>query len=335
MDVAERLGGLEPFSHFTPPQLALLSPWVSRASHAAGAVILREGEETTDAYVVDRGRVAIGRVTPYGQYRLATLGPGEIFGETAFVDRATRSGDAMAEEPSELLVLDSTAISALIDRDPQFAIALYWAFWRSLARKLRATNQMLSSFFSAGRPAPHGPAAQPSATKGFRVDMAAKRSLFAEQKLSGLEINYLASLSREMQLAPGRVLFREGDPGDAMYVVLEGRVMISKRVTGAGEEALAFVERGDYFGEMALIDRQPRSADARAGDAGAVVLAIPRDVVGGLLDMTKVSSLRLLKILCALIAKRLRELDDKIIGWQILAAGGGALRGPEESRGRP
>ena len=64
-----------------------------------------------------------------------------------------------------------------------------------------------------------------------------------------------------------------------MYVVLEGRVMISKYIPGAGEEALAFLERGDYFGEMALIDNQPRSADAKAHDGGAVVLAIPRDVL--------------------------------------------------------
>ena len=49
-----------------------------------------------------------------------------------------------------------------------------------------------------------------------------------------------------------------------MYVVLEGRIMISKYIPGAGEEALAFLERGDYFGEMALIENQPRSADAKS-----------------------------------------------------------------------
>ena len=54
-----------------------------------------------------------------------------------------------------------------------------------------------------------------------------------------------------------------------MYVVLEGRVMISKRIPGAGEDALAFLERGDYFGEMALIDDENRSASATAHDDGA------------------------------------------------------------------
>ena len=105
---------------------------------------------------------------------------------------------------------------------------------------------------------------------------------------------------------------------------LGGRILISKFIPGAGEEALAFLERGDYFGEMALIDQAPRSAQARAHDEGAVVLAIPGEVVNGLLDVNKVSSLPLLKILCGLVTKRLRELDDKIVGWYILSGGEGA-----------
>ena len=97
---------------------------------------------------------------------------------------------------------------------------------------------------------------------------------------------------------------------EKMYVVLDGRVLISKFIPGAGEEALAFLERGDFFGEMALIDNQPRSADARAHDGEAVVLGIPRGIVDDLLDPKKVSSLRLLKLLASLLSKRLRELDD-------------------------
>ncbi|HNU83580.1 MAG TPA: cyclic nucleotide-binding domain-containing protein, partial [Thermoanaerobaculia bacterium] len=108
-------------------------------------------------------------------------------------------------------------------------------------------------------------------------------------------MNLLSTLSRERRLAPGEVLFREGDAGNEMYILLSGRVMISKYIPGAGEEALAFLERGDFFGEMALIDNQPRSADARAHDGEAVVLGIPRGIVDDLLDPKKVSYEQLLK----------------------------------------
>ena len=126
-----------------------------------------------------------------------------------------------------------------------------------------------------------------------------------------------------MKFGPDEFIFREGEEGDHLYIVLAGRVMISKEIVGAGEEALAFLERGDYFGEMALIDNKPRSADAKAHSEGAVVLAIPSEVLEGILDIQKVSSLRLLRILCSLISKRLREIDDKLVGWFIFNAGAG------------
>lgn len=327
VDIGARLRQGELFAHFSPAHLALLGECASVSRFPAGVTIVKEGDPTIDAYVVLSGRVRIQRETAYGQYALATLGAGELFGETSFVDRNARSGDAVTDAKSELAVLNPLALGAAIERDQRFALALYWTFWKSLSRKLRATNQRLAEFFiQAGRPAPALPSRPPrDATGEFRVGLAAKRSLFQEQTLSPMEINFLATLSHEKKLEAGQAIFHEGDPGDAMYVVLEGRVMISKFIPGAGEEALAFLERGDYFGEMALIDNDVRSADAKADAGGAVVLRMPREVVEGILDITKVSSLRLLKILCALVAKRLREVDDKIVGWHILAAGGGTL----------
>ncbi len=324
----ERLQRLEAFAHFSADQLAQLARCASFSRYPKNVTVIKEGDSTADAYVIDSGSVLIQRETPYGKYPLATLPAGEIFGETAFVDLGARSGDALTVEKSELLVLNPLALSTITERDQRFTVALYWTFWKSLSRKLRATNETLARFFSEGGLAPQLPPPRRDPTSEFRVGVATKSSLFEEQRLSSMEIRFLSTLSREKKLKSGEVIFREGEPGDAMYVVLEGRVMISKLIPGAGEEALAFLERGDYFGEMALIDNQPRSANAKAHDGGAVVLTMPRDVVEGLLDMKKLSSLRLLKILCALVAKRLREVDDKLVGWHILAAGGGTSLEP-------
>ena len=322
MGLAPRLAQIALFAHFREAELELLATCAVGRVYPAQTSVLRQGEPTHDVYVVDRGLVEIQRTTPYGQFCLAQLGAGQLFGETSFVDSATRSGDVVARTEASLVALLSAPTRALLERDQRVAVALYWAFWKSLSAKLRSTNEQLGRFFSQGQRAPgEKPPLAKSPTGEFRLDIAAKRNLFAEQKLSSLEINFLTSLSRERKLKSGQILFHEGDPGDAMYVVLEGRMLISKFIPGAGEEALAFLERGDYFGEMALIDRAPRSAQARAHDGGAVVLAIPAEVVAGILDVRKVSSLPLLKILCGLVAKRLREVDDKIVGWYILAGG--------------
>ena len=314
------------FSHFSDAQLEKLAAGIARVRYPAAVTVVKEGDPTQDAYIVEKGRVRIQRETPYGKFSLAQLGEGDLFGEASFVDAVARSGDAFGETPTELLVLNPVAVAAVTDKDPRLALALFWTFWKSLSSKLRRTNDNLGRFFGQGGSAPNRPSQAKEPPPGeFHVDLSTKRHLFQEQKLSPMEINFLTSLSRERKLAAGEVLFREGDPGDAMYVVLSGRVMISKFIAGAGEEALAFLDRGDYFGEMALIDNQPRSADAKAHDGGAVVLRIPRDVVEGLLDPNKVSSLRLLRLLASLVSKRLRELDDKIVGWYILAGGSGSL----------
>ena len=68
---------------------------------------------------------------------------------------------------------------------------------------------------------------------------------------------------------------------------------------------------------------QRRSADARAHGDGAVVLTISGEVLEGILDIQKVSSLRLLRLLCRIVAKRLRQIDDKLVGWYIFNAGAG------------
>lgn len=66
-----------------------------------------------------------------------------------------------------------------------------------------------------------------------------------------------------VKLKAGEFLFREGDVGDAMYIIQEGQVEI---VTGSRgrERRLALLEDGDFFGEMALLEGQPRVASARA-----------------------------------------------------------------------
>jgi CRP-like cAMP-binding protein len=312
------------FAHFSEPQLEQLGQCVSRNRFPAGVMIVREGEPTVDAYLIESGGVRIQRKTPYGNFNLAELEPGDLFGETSFIDRNTRSGDAVTLSDTDLLTLNPLALQALMEQDQRITLALYWTFWKSLSKKLRHTNDKLTQFFSeTGKPATTQTPPKLDASGEFRIDLASKRKLFQEQKLSNLEINFLTSLSKEKKLPPQKVLFREGETATEMYVVLEGRIMISKYIPGAGEEALAFLERGDYFGEMALIEHQPRSADAKADDGGAVVLAIPSEVLTGILDINKISSLRLLKILCNLVATRLRELDDKIIGWFILAGGAG------------
>ncbi len=329
MDTADRLRLLEAFAHFSDEHIDVLADCTAQVPFEAGASVFEEGEESKELYVVDQGLIRIQRRTPYGAFKLADLSAGELFGESSFVDGNPRSCQSLIADDSVLMPISPVAIEADQRVDQRFTVALYWAIWKSLSNKLRTTNETLASFFATEGGAEPKPTPIANQDNDLRVGLDAKRDLFREQRLSRMEINFLSTLSKEQKLEPDETLFREGEAGDRMYVILEGKVMISKQITGAGVEALAILERGDYFGEMALIDRQPRSAEAKAHDTGAVVLSISREVLQGILDIQKVSSLRLLQLLCGLVAKRLREIDDKLIGWYIFDAGSG------ESLSRP
>src|SRR5215471_12350986 len=69
----------------------------------------------------------------------------------------------------------------------------------------------------------------------------------------------------------GHVLFHEGDDGEDMYIIQSGRVAIKKRVKDS-DTVLATLEKGDFFGEMAILERMPRSATAELVEDGDLIV---------------------------------------------------------------
>ena len=121
----------------------------------------------------------------------------------------------------------------------------------------------------------------------------------------------VAALATEQVFPAGQPIFREGDAGREMYVVVEGRVRISKQVQGIGEEALTILDPGSYFGEMAVIDDAPRSADALA-HVTARLAVIRRDDLDQLLFIDKDLAYTLPWTFVRTLCDRLRETNDKI-----------------------
>ena len=89
-------------------------------------------------------------------------------------------------------------------------------------------------------------------------------------------LKLIALATTEESHATGTKLFQYGDPGDKLFIILEGRVRISREVAGVGEEALAVLGPGEVFGEMSLLDEAPRSADARTSTSVAGCWSSPR-----------------------------------------------------------
>ncbi len=311
------------FQHMRDEQIVRLAKFVQIQDVAQGGYLFREEDRSMDFYVVKSGRIEIRKDTPFGPQILGSLGPDTIFGEMNFIDRTHRSSDAIAVEPSASYIFSFSALDQLMDEEKELAVGLHWAFWRSLSEKVREANEQLKLFFQedakkgAGRKRVEGKREVQQVT----VKSEEKVDLFKERGLSAAEMKLLATFSTEEKFREGSMIFREGEKGDKLYIVLDGRVRISKFIPGVGEEALAVLDRGDFFGEMALIDDKARSADAKAHDGDATVLSIDRATLNEILSMDPHASLQFLNLLCRMISRRLREINDKIVQWKYMSGG--------------
>jgi CRP/FNR family cyclic AMP-dependent transcriptional regulator len=136
-----------------------------------------------------------------------------------------------------------------------------------------------------------------------------KVSLFAD--LPAVYLRRIAGLGVEESYARGAPVFAEGTSGDKLFVILSGSVRISRQVPGMGEEALAILKTGDYFGEMALIDDFPRSADAIAHER-CRLLVLTKERVADLLFVDRDLAYDLLWSFVRTLSARLRETNDKM-----------------------
>jgi signal transduction histidine kinase len=143
--------------------------------------------------------------------------------------------------------------------------------------------------------------------------------LFAQ--LPEADLSRLAAMAEPLTLAPGELLLREGDPGDAMYVVVSGELDVTK-LTGGNEIQLARVGPGTIQGEMSAIEGRPRSASVRA-ITKVEVLRIPRDALLAVFAVTPEAAFSVLEV----VLNRLRSTEsllrerEKLAGLGTLAAG--------------
>lgn len=145
-----------------------------------------------------------------------------------------------------------------------------------------------------------------------------KVDLFASLLPEHLKL--VMDIVREEEHEAGKKLFGDGDPADRVYVIVRGKVRISKQIPGVGEEALAVLEAGDYFGEMALIDEAPRSADAIC-NTNVVVGVIDKRAFEDLLFMNKDLAYDMLWTFVRTLSGRLREANEKMRAFLTMAGG--------------
>src|SRR5512136_3027769 len=134
------------------------------------------------------------------------------------------------------------------------------------------------------------------------------------------ELARIEKICRSESAAKGAVIFKEGDAGDRCYIILKGEVRISKFIPNIGEEALAVLKPGDFFGEMALIDNFPRSAHAIA-NTDIEVLSVTKEDLDKVLVRDREMGYKLLWVFTQTLSRRLREMNEKMAGFLTMSGG--------------
>ncbi len=133
-------------------------------------------------------------------------------------------------------------------------------------------------------------------------ELLAQVPLFA--RLAPRELESLARLLRRRRYRAGEVIFHEGDAGTALYIVESGEVKIVLGSAEGKEVVLGLLGRGDFFGELALLDGEPRSADAVAVVASQLAV-LQREEFTRFIRSTPRAAANLL----AVLSRRLRRTD--------------------------
>jgi CRP/FNR family cyclic AMP-dependent transcriptional regulator len=127
--------------------------------------------------------------------------------------------------------------------------------------------------------------------------------------LQGVELEEVAALARRRTYRRGEVVFHRGDPGDVLHIVCQGRLKVVLPAESGGEAVLAIVGPGGLFGEMALLDGEPRSASVVALERAETAVLGRREFLQ-LMRRCPSAAERLLIGLVRTIRQRSEEVSD-------------------------
>jgi putative peptide zinc metalloprotease protein len=224
----ELLAGVPAFSYLPDPVLEDLASRLTEERFRPADRVVVEGDTDDRLYLIVEGRAEASTIGPSGIVPLATLGPGELFGELSLLEAgSSRQATVTAVEPLLLLSLRATDFRLALDAHPEGRAA-----FEKLADDLLVTKLLKQ--------------ASPFST------------------LDGERLRRLAARLERLEVPTGETIIRQGEAGEECYVLRSGRVEVLTSGAQGDERILATLDPGSLFGEAALLTDGLRNATVRA-----------------------------------------------------------------------
>ncbi|MEE8116787.1 MAG: cyclic nucleotide-binding domain-containing protein [Gemmatimonadales bacterium] len=143
----------------------------------------------------------------------------------------------------------------------------------------------------------------------MELELIKQSAIFAD--LTDDELSHITEICEEQKFKSGATLFKEGEPGNRLYIIADGEVRISRDIPGSGEEALTVLKKGACFGEMSVFDRSKRSTDAIA-NKDCTLIIITRSDFEIMLDFNREIAYKILWSVVRMLSQRLRVTNDNL-----------------------
>ncbi|MFD0681739.1 MULTISPECIES: Npt1/Npt2 family nucleotide transporter [unclassified Paenibacillus] len=277
------------FQGLTSRDLFFIAQQLKQINETSGAIVFKERDPGDSLYLIQCGKAGVYR----NQEKISVLEAGDCFGQTAILTKKLRTATIRVEEDIQLWRLDSTALYELMFDRTGMALEMMKLLSRRLRSMLERSaqpkeetdqqdgadkHQVVSSLPEAAAAASaelgHADSVADSTHNNKilrRVLILQKIELFSH--LTQDDFIRLAQMVDEVEYEAGEAICSAGDFGDSMFGIIEGNVRVHR-----GSETFATLGEGEYFGEMAIIDSGPRSADCTA-IGQTVLLQLQKDQV--------------------------------------------------------
>jgi putative peptide zinc metalloprotease protein len=224
----ELLEGVPAFSYLPDSVLEDLASRLREERFRPADSVVVEGSTDDRLYLIVEGRAEASTIGPSGIVPLASLEPGELFGELSLLEAGgSRQATVTAVEPLLLLSLRATDFRLALDAHPEDRSA-----FEKLADDLLVTKLLKQ--------------ASPFST------------------LDGERLRHLAARLERLEVSTGETIIRQGEVGEECYVLRSGRVEVLTSESQGDERILATLDPGSLFGEAALLTDGIRNATVRA-----------------------------------------------------------------------
>jgi cAMP-dependent protein kinase regulator len=237
LDTGEQLRTTTLFRDLSVAEATVLGTFMERRVHQRGDLVVRQGDPGDALFLIESGEAEVRVAGSRGQStQVATLGPGDFFGEIALVTGGERSANVMALSQLTVMYLSAEAYGRYLERGSDVG--------------QQVTQAAVSRMRDTAQRVPRGDVDLPDVPELFR--------------LSAMDASVLGTFMERLEVPEDTVIVRQSDPGDTLYLIAAGEAEVRVTNMSGASTPVARLGPGDYFGEIALVTGGARIADVVA-----------------------------------------------------------------------